>query len=86
MENQQLISIDQLDTDSYGIVRQIQGGRELANRLTSMGLSTGSTFKVLQNRHHGPVLVLVRNTRIALGRGEAMKILAEKLHEQQESD
>ena len=84
MQDQQLVSVDQLDEDTYAIVRQIQGGKELANRLTSMGLSVGSEFRVLQNRHHGPVLVLVRNTRIALGRGEAMKILAEKHYEPQE--
>lgn len=77
MEEQQLISLDNLDSNASGLVRQIQGGRELTGRLTSMGLSIGSELKVLQNRHEGPVLVLVRNTRIALGRGEAMKILVE---------
>ena len=84
MEKQQLVSVDLLDSDSSGIVRQIQGGRELSSRLSSMGLSIGAELKVLQNRHHGPVLVLVRDTRIALGRGEAMKILVEEQGEQRE--
>jgi ferrous iron transport protein A len=43
-----------------------------------MGLSVGSRLKVLQNRGHGPLLVLVRDTRIALGRGEALKIMVEE--------
>lgn len=84
MEKQSLVSIDLLAPGSSGIVRQIQGGRELSSRLTSMGLSIGSELKILQNRHHGPVLVLVRDTRIALGRGEAIKILVEEKGEPRE--
>jgi Fe2+ transport system protein FeoA len=49
------------------------------SRLSAMGLSIGSKFEVLQNRGHGPVLVLVRDTRIALGRGEAIKVMVEEL-------
>ena len=37
-------------------------------------------IEVLQNRRRGPVLVRVRETRIALGHGEAAKILVEKVH------
>jgi ferrous iron transport protein A len=40
-----------------------------------MGISVGCQIEVLQNPAHGPLLVLVRDTRIALGRGEASKIL-----------
>ena len=50
-----------------------------ASRLAAFGLSLGSEVEVLQNRGHGPVLIRVRDTRIALGRGEAKKILAEAL-------
>jgi ferrous iron transport protein A len=70
--------LDQLPAGSKAVVRQLGGGKEFANRLASMGLSVGSSLKVLQNRGQGPVLVLVRDTRIALGRGEAMKILTEE--------
>jgi ferrous iron transport protein A len=71
--------LDQLPAGSHAEVRQLGGGKEFANRLASMGLSVGSRLQVLQNRGHGPLLVLVRDTRIALGRGEAMKILTEGL-------
>ena len=78
MQEQQLISLDRLISGSHGIVRRLQGGNEFASRLAAMGLSIGSEFELLQNRGHGPVLVLVRGTRIALGRGEALKILVEE--------
>jgi Fe2+ transport system protein FeoA len=36
---------------------------------------------VLQNPSRGPLLVLVRGTRIALGRGEAAKILVNEVEQ-----
>ena len=47
------------------------------SRLTAMGLIAGAPVEVLQNHGSGPLLVWVRDTRIALGRGEAIKILVE---------
>lgn len=73
------IPLDRLPAGSQAVVRRLGGGKEFANRLAAMGLSLGSSIKVLQNRGQGPVLVLVRDTRIALGRGEAMKILTEEV-------
>ena len=78
-EERPLVSLEQLESGTHGIVRQLQGGKELGNRLTAMGLSIGSEFEVMQNRGNGPVLVKVRGTRIAFGHGEALKILVEEL-------
>ena len=73
-----LVPLDQIGHDQCGVVRALGGGTEFASRLSSMGLAVGSSVKVMQNRGHGPLLVLVRETRIALGRGEAMKIMVEE--------
>jgi ferrous iron transport protein A len=43
-----------------------------------MGLAENASLAVLQNSGYGPVLVLVRETRLALGRGEAAKVLVER--------
>lgn len=59
------------------MVRALRGGQELMSRLTAMGLVAGAPVEVLQNRGHGSLLVRVRDSRIALGRGEAVKILVE---------
>lgn len=59
--------------------RRRGGGRAFAGRLASMGLVVGSRLEVLQNSPRGPMLIRVRDTRIALGRGEAAKVLAEKV-------
>ena len=75
MGQDELVSLERLSPGAVGIVRRLGGGRGFASRLASLGLSIGSQIQVLQNRGRGPVLVLVRNTRVALGRGEAVKIL-----------
>jgi ferrous iron transport protein A len=50
-------------------------------RLESMGLRCGKTVEVLKNPGHGPLLVRVDNSRIALGRGVAMKVSVRMMEE-----
>jgi ferrous iron transport protein A len=71
--------LTELKAGSRAIVRDMRGGKNILSRLSAMGLSVGSELEVLDNRGHGPILVLVRGTRIALGRGEATKIVVEEL-------
>ena len=75
----QLVPLDNVPSGTSVVVRKLEGGRELATRLAALGLSIGSQVKILQNRAHGPLLVLVRDTRVALGRGQALKILVEEI-------
>jgi ferrous iron transport protein A len=72
------VSLDQLPEKARGVVRRLTGGHQLVSRLASMGLAEDAAVVVLQNSGYGPVLVLVRDTRLALGRGEAAKVLVEQ--------
>jgi len=42
--------------------------------MTALGFTPGAEVTVLQNFRHGPLIALVRDARVALGRGEAGKI------------
>jgi ferrous iron transport protein A len=75
MLKQQQTFLDQLDPGMRAVVSELRGGRGFASRLAGMGISVGCLIEVLQNPAHGSLLVLVRDTRIALGRGVAAKIL-----------
>ena len=75
MLKQQEIFLDRLDPGTRAVVSELRGGRGFASRLAGMGISVGCQIEVLQNPAHGSLLVLVRDTRIALGRGVASKIL-----------
>jgi len=78
MKEPSLVSLDRFASGGCGIVRELHGGADFVGRLAGMGLTKGTRIEVLQNASHGPVLVRAHESRIALGRGEAAKILVEK--------
>ena len=71
MTSAQSVFLSDLPAGFSGIVARVNGGRDLAARLAAMGLTAGTEIVVLQNRGFGPMLAKVRDTRIALGRGQA---------------
>lgn len=71
------VPLSKLPTGAKTVVRRLDVGSASNRRLASMGVVVGSTIEVLQNRRHGPMLILVRETRLALGRGEAGKIFVD---------
>jgi ferrous iron transport protein A len=75
-------SLSDLEAGSCAIVRQLRGGREFTSRLAALGFTIGAEVTVTQNYGRGPVTVLIRNTRIALGRGEASKVLVDAMGNQ----
>lgn len=54
------------------VVRRINGGRAINQRLASMGLLAGSRLTVLRNS--GPVIVRIGDNRLVLGRGAAQHL------------
>ena len=70
-------NLSDLSAGSVGVVHDLNGGKEFAARIAAMGLAPGAHVTVVQNYGHGPVIVAVCNTRVALGRREAAKILLE---------
>lgn len=68
-------SLLQLSPGQSGVVVGCDAGRGLMCRLAAMGFTPGSRLTVLNNYGHGPLLVMVHGSRIALGRGEAARVL-----------
>ena len=52
---------------------RVNAGRRLSHRLAELGLTPGVEFSVLHD-NGGPLVLSVRNSRIAIGRGMAKKI------------
>jgi ferrous iron transport protein A len=63
-------------------VQVLRGGKDFTGRMAVLGFVPGSVVTVIQNYGRGPVLVTVKDVRIALGRGEALKVLVEVLPEE----
>ena len=55
----------------------VRAGRRLRHRLSHMGLVPGTMVEVVQRLGHGPVILAVGDTRLALGRGASHKVLVE---------
>jgi ferrous iron transport protein A len=56
----------------------IRGGHGIRRRLSAMGLNPGMKVTVVQNAMRGPIILGVMDSRIALGRGMAHKILVSR--------
>lgn len=70
--------LSEIPTGENVIIASLCEGNELNRRLTSLGFTPGTGINIVQNYGHGPMIVSVRGTRIALGRGEASKIFVHK--------
>lgn len=57
------------------LVHSFTGGKAVRNRLLVLGFTIGAEVTVLQNFGTGPIILSVKDSRVALGRGEAKKVM-----------
>lgn len=69
-----LLRLSALKQGETGMIHDFEAGHTLVSRLSALGFTPNTRVTMIQNYGHGPVIVSVRDTRIALGRGEAGKI------------
>lgn len=55
----------------------IRGGPRMRKRLADLGFNLGMTMRVMQRDGHGPLILAVKDSRLALGRGIAHHIMVE---------
>lgn len=70
-----------LEEGKTGLVRRLDGQRNLISRLATLGFTVGVPVKVVRNGAHGPLLVNIRGVQVALGHGEAERILVSPAEE-----
>lgn len=75
MQTTPLISLADLKSGESATISALKAGRNINARLSTLGFTPGVTIFMKHNYGHGPIVVNVRDTRIALGRGEAQTIL-----------
>ena len=67
-------SLIKLKQGEIGNIETITGDSRFISRITSIGLSTGSTVKVMRNEFGMPMLLYAHDTLIAVSKKEAEKI------------
>ncbi|MHC1782547.1 MAG: ferrous iron transport protein A [Anaerolineaceae bacterium] len=72
------LMLDQVKRGEHVTLLSVQCNRGIMSRMSSLGFTPGVEIEMMQNFGHGPMVVNLRGTRVALGRGEARKILVQK--------
>jgi Fe2+ transport system protein FeoA len=79
------LSLAMLPVGVKGKITRIRGGKELVRRLNDMGFTRDTEVTVVCSHsspnpgHCGPLVVEVKDSRIAFGRGVAMKIMVQEV-------
>ncbi len=58
-------------------VIKIEGSEDLSKRLKELGIYEGAVISVLKNDGINPIIVKVFQSRIAIGRNEAEKVIVD---------
>jgi ferrous iron transport protein A len=72
-----LLPLAFLSVGKDAVIKQIVGGRGIRYKLNEMGFTQGAVVRAVQNDSTGPMVVSLRESRMAIGRGMAQKILVE---------
>jgi Fe2+ transport system protein FeoA len=78
MNHSNIISLTELSVNHHATISAFHIGSIEATRLVSLGFTPGAEVSMTQNYGHGPLIVTVRGTSVALGRVEAQKIFVER--------
>lgn len=70
-----MIQLTDLKPGTNAIIRHLDGGHSIISRLAAMGFTPGGSLSVVHSANGGPLLVCLKGSRVAIGRGEAAHIL-----------
>jgi len=76
-----MLPLGLLSPGQLAIIKNIPAGRRLSAQLTDMGFVNGSKVRIVQNQTSGPLLVSLGDSRVAIGRGIAQKIMVEEVEQ-----
>lgn len=72
-----MVELSRVEPGKEVILSRIQGGKGIRLKLYSMGLCPGAAFTVLSQSKGGPIMLRVKNARLAIGCGMAQQIMVE---------
>ncbi|MGE5618835.1 MAG: FeoA domain-containing protein [Sphingomonadaceae bacterium] len=71
----QTVPLARLAPGESAVVKRLTAGKSFVARCLALGFTPGTQVSMVQNPRSGPLIVLVRDTKVAIGRGEAQRIL-----------
>ena len=73
------MKLTETKADMRGQIRSLTGDNHFMNRITSIGITEGTTFQTVRNDNRMPVLIYLRETLISLNRADAQRIEVERI-------
>lgn len=73
------ITLLQLHVGEQGRITRIIGGQSACKRLNELGLVPGVQVELVNRISSGPVMIRVKGSKLALGKGLAQKVEIEKI-------
>lgn len=70
-----IMTLNMIESGEMVKIVSVEAGSNLKSRLVAMGLIPGVEIEVIRNSSSGPFIVVVKGTRLVLGRGMARKIM-----------
>jgi len=67
-----------LESGENAVLLNLNCGQRLISRLSALGFTPGVAVRMVQNYHRGPLIIAVRGSQVALGRGEADQMLVRR--------
>jgi len=67
--------LSEVPTGGKARIQSLRGGRGFVARMAALGFTPGTEVIMVQNYGHGPLIVSIKGSYIALGRGEAAKVM-----------
>ena len=68
------MKLTEMRKDTFGKVESLKNDEKFLKRITSIGMTEGTTFQIVKNDRKMPVLVYVRESLIALNRNDCQSI------------
>ncbi len=81
-----LIPLTMASPGEYVCLVEILGGKRVRRRLAEMGLNKGLTVQVMASNGDGPLIITVKDSRLAIGRNIAHRILVHPADRPRRSD
>ena len=73
--NDSVKSLAEVEEGRQVIFVAFEGGFGARKRIADMGLTSGERFALIAKREKGPYIILLKGSRVAIGRGMAEKII-----------
>jgi ferrous iron transport protein A len=83
--NSNIVSLSDLRVGEQGTVIRLEGGHSFIGRMAALGFTPGTAVRIERNPGHGPLIVSVMDTQIALGRGQALNVQVHRARTEAES-